>query len=160
MSSWSNKVKAGVYAGIDDSLSVDTCVLRLNKSYLVKICVESGLDIAHNWNPRIGIVDIVTEPRSVDTCQLQFDTIFLEISIRMDIPWLDGCCLNYRNNTCRESLDLNGLWRFRGRVAALFLRIQRRIEERVDERGFAKARFAFVSDLIPTSCVRNTQPSS
>jgi hypothetical protein len=110
-----DEVHASVDAVIDNVHAINL-VLR------IEIRNEASLDVIHDGAPRLVIVDKVTETRGVDDSQAQTNTVLLDIS--------------------GDGLDRNGLGNDIERRALLLLRrVERGVEEGIDECGLSEARF-------------------
>jgi hypothetical protein len=59
MASWLNEVHASVDSVVNDVHTVDL-VLR------IQVCVETLLNVVHNWSPRLIIVNEITKTRGID----------------------------------------------------------------------------------------------
>lgn len=105
----------GVDAIVDDVHAVHLVLL-------VKVGVESLLNVLNNGFPRFVVVDEVTKAGRVNDGQPQADAIFL--------------------NVCTDRLYRDGLGDVEARGLALLGRVQRRVEESVHEGGLAEPRFA------------------
>lgn len=112
--------------GLDEeNASVDAVVNNVHAVDLVlgiEVCVISSLNIVDNGAPRLVIVDKVTKSGSVDDSQAETDTSLLNIGA-------DGLNLNSLGNDVQA------------RALALSGRVQRSVEEGVDESGLAETRF-------------------
>lgn len=115
-----------VAGGLDEeNASVDAVVNNVHAVDLVlgiEVCVISSLNIVDNGAPRLVIVDKVTKSGSVDDSQAETDTSLLNIGA-------DGLNLNSLGNDVQA------------RALALSGRVQRSVEEGVDESGLAETRF-------------------
>lgn len=111
----------------EEDTSMDTVVNDVHAIDLVlsiEVSIISTLDIVNNRAPRLVIVNEVTESRGVDDSQAKADTRLLDIGT---------------NSLNLDSLGNN----IQARTFALSWRIQRGVEESIDESRLAKAGFTF-----------------
>lgn len=110
-----NKVNAGVDSVVDD-------VAAVNLIFGLQVGIETLLDVLNDGAPRIVVVHKITETGGVNNAQTQTDTILLDISA--------------------GRLDRDGLGDDIGIGArALLGRIERGVEQGVDESRLSEARF-------------------
>jgi hypothetical protein len=117
VTSWLNEVDTSVDAVVHNVHAVD---LVLG----IQVCIEALLDVLDNWAPGVVIVDKVSETRSVDDSQAQADSVLLDISA--------------------DGLDVDSFGcEIEGRLLALLGRVERGVEQGVDQSGLSEARLAW-----------------
>jgi hypothetical protein len=117
VTSWLNEVDTGMNAVVHNVHSVDL-VLGL------KVCVESLLNVLHDWAPGVIIVDEVAEAGGVDDSQSESDAVLFDVGT--------------------DGLDGDGLWDdVEAGAFALTGRVERGVEESVDQGGLSEAGFAY-----------------
>lgn len=117
-----NEENASVNAVVDNVHAVD---LVLG----IQVGIISALDVVHNGAPRLVIVDKVTKSGSVDNSQAETDASLFDIGT--------------------DGLDLDGLGNdVQARSLALSGRVQRGVEQRIDESRLAKTRFTLKAVVV------------
>jgi hypothetical protein len=112
-----DEVNTGVDAVVNNVHAVD---LVLG----IQVGVEALLDVFDDWAPRVVVVDKVTETRGVDDSQAQADSVLLDIGT-------NG--LNVYGFGCEVERGL----------LALLGRVERGVEQGVDQSGLSEARLAW-----------------
>ena len=115
-----------VTSGLDE---VDTCmdavvndVHAVDLVLGVQVCIEALLDVLNDWAPGVIVVDKVSETGSVNDSQAQANSVLLNIGA--------------------DCLDVDGLGcEVEGRLLALLGRVERGVEQGVDQSGLSKTRF-------------------
>ena len=88
----------------------------------IEVCVKALLDALHDRSPRVIVVDEIAKARGVNDVQSQTNAVFFNIRA--------------------DGLDGDGLGgKFEARLFALFRRVERSVEERIDESGLSEAGF-------------------
>jgi hypothetical protein len=105
------------YNGVD---AVVHDVHTVHLVFLVKVGVESLLNVLNNGIPGLVIVDVVTEARSINDSQPQTHTVLLDV--------------------CADRLNGYGLGNIETRGLALLGRVEGRVEEGVHQRRLSEAR--------------------
>lgn len=116
----------GVACGLNEEhASVDTVVHNVHAVNLVlgiEVSIETLLNVVDNGPPRLVVVDEITKARGIDDSKAEPDTGLLDVSA--------------------DRLNRDGLGNdVQARALAVLGRVERGVEQCVDESRLAKARF-------------------
>jgi hypothetical protein len=103
-----------MHTGVDDPFPVHTVLL-------VQESIVPSLNVFQDGSPRVFVVDEIAESGGINHCQLQFDSVLLNIR--------------------RDGLDFDGFGNLDGRLTSFLGGVQGGVEEGVDEGGFSETRF-------------------
>lgn len=107
--------------------SVDTVVDNVHTVDLVlriEVCVETLVNVLHDWPPGVVVVNKVTEARGVNDRESQADAVFF--------------------NVCADGLYGNSLGsKVERRLLALLWWVKRCVEESVDQSRLSETRFTY-----------------